>query len=309
MKHVFIINPIAGKGRTLKFIPQIEKAFSDKEEQSILEITKYPGHATDIAKKYSIEGGCRIYSVGGDGTLNEVLNGIAGSTCSLAVIPGGSGNDFIRTICKNSDISDIITRTIDGKEKPADIAKVNDRYFINIASVGFDAEVAYKANWFKKMPFLPGSLAYIMGIAAAFFKNDSNNLDINIDGMHIRIDSLLAAVANGRCYGGGIIPAPRAKIDDGKLDICVIDKVGKLRICMLLPKYMKGRHENIKEVSFYSGKRIEINCDKEIALNIDGEVSKTRKAVFEIIPKGINIVFPKESIGQEDEEFYEEVAL
>ena len=107
MKHLFIINPFAGKGKTLKYIEQINNAFKKIKDEYFIEITKYPMHASLIAKEYSSKGDFRIYSVGGDGTLNEVLNGMAESNSSLAIIPGGSGNDFIRSIYKKNHMKDI----------------------------------------------------------------------------------------------------------------------------------------------------------------------------------------------------------
>lgn len=293
MKHVFVVNPAAGKGKALESIPRIQRIFTGRSDEYCIKITERPCHATEIAARYVKNQRCRIYSVGGDGTLNEVLNGMAGSDSSLGIIPCGSGNDFIRSIYPNSQDTDLLNKTINGKEIPVDIARINDRYFINISSVGFDAEVVYNIRSIKRIPGIGGSLAYILGILITVFKFSGNNLRIDIDGKKIEGKLLLTAIANGRYYGGGMLPAPEAKIDDGVLDICMIKPLSKAKILMLFPKLIKGTHGSIKEVCFDKGKRIEINSTSDLSINIDGEVIRGDKAVFEIIPKGINVIIPE----------------
>ena len=117
MKHLFIINPMAGKGRTLEYIPEIKKIFKVIKDEYFIQITNRPGHATEIVRSYVKTDIFRVYSIGGDGTLNEVLNGIVGSGSSLAVIPSGSGNDFFRSLCNDNKLSNLLLRTIKGEER------------------------------------------------------------------------------------------------------------------------------------------------------------------------------------------------
>ena len=292
MKHLFIVNPVAGKGKTLPIIAEIKEAFKGINEEYIIEVTERPGHATEIVKKYVKMEDYRVYSVGGDGTLNEVLNGIVNSKSSLAIIPSGTGNDFIKSICKDLNKSDLLHRTINGKEEFIDLAKVNDRYFINISSVGFDAEVVYNTVELKKLPFVKGSFSYVLGILLTLFSFKSCNINIKIDENEINANTTLIAIANGKYYGGGMMIAPMAIINDGILDVCLIKKVNKIKLLALLPTLIKGSHEEIKEVSFHRGKRISIVSKDDIALNIDGEVCKVKEVIFEVIHNGIEIVIP-----------------
>lgn len=295
MKHLFIINPIAGKGKTLKLIPIIEKVFKERKESFSIDITKYVGHATEIAKNYSDKEDYRIYSVGGDGTLNEVLNGMVNTNSSLAVIPCGSGNDFIKSIYKYNKkeaLEDILIKTINGIESKIDLGKVNNRYFLNIASVGFDAEVAYNSIKFKKLPLVNGTAAYILGLLLTVFKYKSYDLIIEVDNTSYKLNSLLVAVANGKYYGGGINVAPKANLNDGFFDVCLIKRVGRFKILGLFPKVIKGTHETIKEVNFKSGKVVHIISKEDLAFNIDGEIIKGKEAEFEIIKHGMQIVIP-----------------
>ncbi|MHB8066082.1 MAG: diacylglycerol/lipid kinase family protein, partial [Ruminiclostridium sp.] len=292
MKHIFIINPIAGKGRSLELIPFIEECFKDKAEEFIIRVTDYPGHATEIAKEYSTVGKCKIYSVGGDGTVNEIVNGIAGTESSLGVIPTGSGNDFLRSFQSKGDIEAMIINTINGQEKCIDLAKVNDKYFINISSIGFDADVVFNADKFKKVPGITGSMAYLISIVYTVFKKKICNVKIDIDGKKLELKLLLAAVANGKYYGGGIIPTPDAKIDDGLFDICLVTEMSRIQILRLFPKYVKGLHAQLKQVSFYRGKKISIQSEEDLCLNIDGEILTAQVMIFEILENAIKVIFP-----------------
>jgi YegS/Rv2252/BmrU family lipid kinase len=292
MKHIFIINPKAGKGRATELIPFINECFKDKSEEFILRLTEYPGHATEIAKECSSSEECRIYSVGGDGTVNEVVNGIAGTKSSLGVIPAGSGNDFIRSIANSYDIRELTIRTISGKDKYIDLARVNDKYFINISSIGFDADVVFNADKFKKVPGITGSMAYVISIIYTVIKKKISKVKLHIDDRELELNLLLAAIANGRFYGGGMLAAPEAKIDDGLFDICLVSKASRFKILRLFPMYIKGQHGKLDEVEFLRGKKILIESDEVLSLNIDGEIFSSSKIDFEIIEKGIKVVVP-----------------
>ncbi|HOJ12669.1 MAG TPA: diacylglycerol kinase family lipid kinase [Clostridiales bacterium] len=307
MKHLFIINPIAGKGKALEYIPKIEEYFSRMKDLFFIEVTKYPGHAIELVKQYVDKETYRVYSVGGDGTLNEVLNGMAGSDSSLAIIPAGSGNDFIKSIrnysvdkespekniMKITSKVSLLERLVKGTESFIDIGKINNRYFINISSLGFDAEVVYKSHKIKKLPLITGLLAYVLSVFATLVSYQSNPLKIKIDGQTIEKGTLLVAVANGRYYGGGMQAAPSAELNDGFLDICLIEYAKRLRILKLFPKFIKGQHAGIKEVSFHRGKNISIISKNKVAMNVDGETNIVEgKVDFEIIPNAVRIVLP-----------------
>ncbi len=292
MKHVFIINPAAGKGKALELIPVIRDYFKGKPDKYVIKITEYPGHATKIAREYAVNEKSRIYSIGGDGTINEIVNGIAGTKASLGVIPAGSGNDFIRSIHGGYQGKEIVADTIRGQERSIDLARANGKYFINISSIGFDADVVYNAQKFKRLPYIPGSMAYLFSLIYTIFKNKISEVKVTIDNEEISLKILLAAVANGRFYGGGMLPAPDAALDDGLLDICLVREVNRLKILTLFPKYMKGEHGEIEYVSFKRAKKIKIESKDTIALNIDGEILTGKEIEFEILKGAINVIYP-----------------
>jgi YegS/Rv2252/BmrU family lipid kinase len=293
MKHLFIINPVAGKGRTVSLIPEIQTHCESTGLDYEIVTTEYPGHATQIASNYSKAQTLRIYSVGGDGTLNEVLNGMAGTGSSLAAIPSGSGNDFIKNITGVTMPADLVKSAIEGTEHMVDYARVNDKYFINITSIGFDAEVVYQGRLFKKLPLITGQMVYVLGILASIIQCKNHHMDIRIDDKVISTRTLLIAVGIGKYYGGGMLALPDAEIDDGLFDICHVEKMKRLNILQLFPKYMKGMHAAIKGVHLYKGKKVEISLDKSVPMNCDGEILLVDKAAFEIFPKSLPFVFPK----------------
>ncbi|MPW26883.1 YegS/Rv2252/BmrU family lipid kinase [Alkalibaculum sp. M08DMB] len=291
MNIFFIVNPVAGKGKSKDLIPFIESACKENKVNYKIEISNGEGSVKHLAKQAVSEGYKKVIAVGGDGTINEVVNGIVGYDAALGIIPGGSGNDFLRSISNNSDPLNAIQDVIHGTISKIDLGLCNNRYFINVGSVGIDAEVVIRTETTKKI--FSGSLAYIAAALYTIFTYKGWNLRIDIDNHIIQGKTLLTAVANGKYYGGGIMPAPKAKIDDGYYDLCHISHMSKLKMFSVFPKYIKGTHSNIKEVTFIKGKQINITCDTPFAINLDGEIMIDTKADFSIIHQGIDVIFPK----------------
>ncbi|MDX1357962.1 MAG: diacylglycerol kinase family lipid kinase [Clostridia bacterium] len=296
MKHLFIINPVAGKGHAGSYIPEIHNHFRGRTEEYHIEITQNPGHARDIAAWYAEKGDYRIYSAGGDGTLNEVLNGMAGTGCSLGVLPAGSGNDFIKSIYKSRDYKDILEKTINGVAEPIDCGLINDRYFINIMSVGFDAEVAYYSAKANQKLHWKGTLSYFAGIAVSLLKGKLKfPVKLTFDDKEtIEMEICLTACTNGRYYGGGFIPVPTTEYNDGILDVCFVEKKSFLGIISLIPKYMKGKHTEIKGVNFRSIHKMRVEGTEPLKINIEGEVVISKTIDVEIKKGLINFIIPSE---------------
>jgi diacylglycerol kinase (ATP) len=288
MQILFIVNPAAGRRKSKDIVPIIERICKENNVPYKIKYTSGPNEATEIARNGANLKFERIIAVGGDGTLNEVVNGIAGTEKALGIIPAGSGNDFIRSLGDLENIEEIIYQNIFGEVKAIDLAKCNGRYFINVGSVGFDAEVAMKAKNTKKL--LTGKAAYLAAAINTLITFEGMKVKVEIDDKIIEENTLLIAIANGKYYGGGILPAPEANIEDGYFDICFVEHVPKFKILYLLPKYIKGQHHSIKEVRFYKSRKIKLTSEKKIYVNLDGEIFEDNEAEFEIIPKGINVI-------------------
>lgn len=295
MRHLFIINPIAGKGSAIKYKEIIEEYFKDKDEFYDIRITEGPEQATDIVKNYDYSEECNVYSVGGDGTLNEVINGLIGKNASLGIIPAGSGNDFVRTYLDKSKLTNILKETIEGKSKEIDIGCINNKYFINISAIGFPADVNLNAKIFKNQYVISGSLAYILGAIVSLFKFKYEKIKFIIDGEEIDDEMFLFALANGRYYGGGIVLAPDAEISDGTLDFYGIKKTNPYKILRYLIAFLTKKDiREFKDTYYNKCKTLKIISEKEIISNIDGEIIKANEFNFEIIPKGIKLIIPND---------------
>ncbi|KRQ85934.1 Diacylglycerol kinase [Caloramator mitchellensis] len=292
MKFLFIVNPKAGHGKAKGLVPLIQNICNKKGVEFKIEYTMAPEHATQIAKEGSKYFDV-VASVGGDGTLNEVVNGIIGSEAALGVIPGGTGNDFARTIYEDSDIEKILEYIINGEIIRVDLGKCNDRFFINIGSAGIDSEIAHAVQRSNKI--FSGKSAYLYGLVKTLLKYQGKNFNVSIDEYSFNAKTLLVTASNGKYYGGGMLPTPEADISDGLFDICFIENMNKLKIPFLLSKYIKGEHIDLREVSMFKGSKLVITSDEEFAVNIDGEIIITDRAEFEILKNALNVVIPRNS--------------
>ncbi|NLM09432.1 MAG: diacylglycerol kinase family lipid kinase [Clostridiaceae bacterium] len=294
MEHLFIVNPVAGKGKALNIIPDIKDLVERHSLSYHMEITKAPKHATEIAREYiKSNRNLRIYAVGGDGTLNEVLQGVAGSDASLGNVPAGTGNDFLKSFCSKSDSRVILSNIIKARPVPVDLCKMNDMYFLNIASAGFDADVVANTQYLKRLPLIKGKVAYIGGILMSLIRLKNFQATFYIDDEIVHMPSvLLSAFANGKYYGGGMMPVPSALPDDGLLDICLIEGRTRLKILLFFPRFIKGAHTKMKGVSVKRCHSVRMVCTSPVHVNADGELFRLKEVNIEVIEKGVNFIKP-----------------
>lgn len=286
MRFKLIINPIAGgrKGKTLT-----EKILERLTSWGISfdhEFSRYIGHATEIARQ-SVKKFDAVVAVGGDGTVNEVVNGIFGYNIPLGILPIGRGNDFFKTI-NTSRLLDVIIKPFIETPKiiMADVGRINNRYFMNVAGVGFDALVATIA---EPVRFL-GPIAYLGSTLIGLIKNKGIKLHLNIDGEKIDLNALTVAIANGKYFGGGMKIAPEASPWDGKFDVCLIENTSRLEILKTLPKVYGGEHIHHPKVKMLKAEYVEVLSSEKIPAEMDGEVFYADKIVVEVVPKSIPLL-------------------
>jgi YegS/Rv2252/BmrU family lipid kinase len=296
MLHFFCVNPTAGNVDFNEYSEKIAKACQAKGLDYEIVRSEYKGHITELARTAADNNKeITIYSVGGDGTINETVNGLMASKNGDAIlvpVPCGSGNDFIRTFGYNEkeQIDAVIERALDTTVKEIDVMKINDVYGANISSVGFDAKVVMNSIKFKKVKIIPNKMSYTFSVFYTFVTQGAYDVKMTADGKELPYGKiLLTAAANGQYYGGGMQPVPTAVIDDGLLDLCVVEKVSKLAIPKFFPKYSKGEADKIKQAHFLKCKEFVISSDKDLPLNIDGEVSFVKRAVFGISERKLKI--------------------
>ena len=268
INNIFIVNNHAGNKKGRDFSLYLENLPFECKRQCLVVNSKKRGDISELVKYYcNLYKNATIYSVGGDGTLNEVVNGIS-SFQNLAIIPTGTGNDFYRAY-----------KEIKGTKK-IDIGMVNGRKFINIASVGLDAKIARDANIYKCKKNLKNS-AYPISIIKNIIKKEDFSTSLG--------DLTLLAVANGKYYGNGIPLNPNYNLNDGLLDIYKVDKIKRLEILKLLLKIYKGTHTNDELVDYCQTNYLNISSDINLIGNVDGEIFYAKEFEFKVLPNGLTL--------------------
>jgi len=294
MKHYILVNPVSGNKKGLKHGIIVKKLLKKYKIEATIIVSEYPKHLTKIAKKLSSKHHCRFYSIGGDGTLNEVISGIIGTESEIVVVPCGTGNDFVKSISKYVSLRKIILNSIDKDSTPTDVLKINkDKYCINILNCGFDAMVAKNVDYFRIVPFISGKMKYNLAIFYTLLVNKNYKFKIRTKNNVEKGNYTLVAIANGKYYGGGIPPCPDANVEDGILDVCAIDSTRVRQKIVLLPKYKQGKHIGLKQAKFFKTDKVYLVSTKEFPVSIDGEVIYTNKLNIKVLPKAVNIVHIK----------------
>lgn len=299
MKHVFVVNPTAGQGKTLAFIkPKIEEISRKHSLDYEIYVTEKKGDGIEFVSQRAKSGEeIRFYACGGDGTLYEIVNGAFGAkNAQVAVIPLGSGNDFIRLFGSKKDFLEI-ENVVNGEPVNLDVIKCGDEIAINQCSMGLDAEVCAMQGKFKKFPLVTGEGAYYIGSFYALMKKFHNRFTIKIDdGEPFYQDCIFCVAGNSRWYGGGFMAAPRALPDDGLLDFIIVkNNMMRIKLAGLVNKYKRGEHLDWDITKFVRGKKLSIRSEKPAAVNIDGETRFVKETAFEIVEKGIVFVVPRGS--------------
>jgi len=296
-----ILNPVAGRGRAIKFEKHFIEYLRQKKINFQLEKTDGPQHATSLSRQI-----CKdvdiVIAVGGDGTANEVASGLIGSTTSFAIIPIGSGNDFNRIIGIPQSVDLAIETIIAGTNKVIDLGKATIknstgipqvRYFLNVLGIGIDAAIAKET---KRIKFFRGLPLYLIAAIKALSTYSPNEYNI-IDGDTIRTEkTYLLCAGNGIYEGGGFKMLPAADPCESKLNICLIRKMPAWKSISIVPKIIKGTHGSHKLISMWQTMSLKVIGKDPFILHGDGEIfeENAKEVTIEIIPNAINIIVPKE---------------
>lgn len=282
-KHCIIINPIAGRGAGKKAIPEIESILNKLGIDYDLLITEEPGHAIKLAEEAGGNGYQTVVAVGGDGTANEVINGLMNAAnngklaSKLAVLPVGRGNDFSYGMGVPQDLESACKLLADGRSRKIDIGFVKGgdypegRYFGNGVGIGFDAVVGFVA---AKLPsFITGMPAYLVAaLKTIFLYFDAPLLRIEIDGDVLEQPCLLVSLMNGKRMGGAFMFAPNSAQDDGLLNLCIAEQVSRIGVLGLFPKVMSGTQQDHPAIKMPTGKKIKIKAvTGSLPVHADGE--------------------------------------
>jgi YegS/Rv2252/BmrU family lipid kinase len=301
-KILVILNPWAGRGTAGRRRPELEAALRQAGAEHEVVTTHARGGATELAWQGVERGFTRLVAVGGDGTINEVVNGIKGAEADLGrraklgIIPLGTGSDFVKSLVgvEPNDIASGVRRVMGDSVRPVDVGRVRvgddePRLFINALGMGLDAQVAAEA---LKLTKLKGLAVYLVAILRALANYKSHPMNVEYDGQRLHRRLLFASAANGRCQGGGFWLTPDASIDDGLLDLCLVDKMRLDEIIRHIPKVMEGTHTRLRQVTMARARQVAITSSAPIPVATDGEVIATdaRSVTVETLPAAIDVL-------------------
>lgn len=293
MPAVFIVNPFAGGGGGRRFADLLTAKLAPLErELGPVELwrTEGPGHAEELARRAVARGASLIVAVGGDGTVHEVVNGMAGSHASLGVIPFGTGNDFAKALGIPRSPEKALETLVKGQRRWIDLGRANDRYFAGVASAGFDAEVAALA---KEGPrFLKAYSAYALAAWKAWRRFRPKRFHVEAGDRTFAFYGWLVACANIPTYGGGFLIAPGAQVDDGLLDVCLVGEARRLEFLAQSWKAFFGRHVRHPKVTSFRTPKATLSGDPSLILQADGEVLGPLPAHLQAIPQALKVVVP-----------------
>jgi diacylglycerol kinase (ATP) len=298
METRIIVNPNAGSAGDLEAVkaalgdrPGTELCFSEKK-----------GDAEDLAREAVRQGVRTVVAAGGDGTLNEVLNGLAedfaGATIDrpgrvrLALLPLGTGNDFARSIGVPADLDAALAVLDAGRTLKIDVARATfqdgHRYFLNMSAGGFSSVVSEKAHEAKDRW---GPLAYMRGAVDALPELEAFEATITLSGAEtIKMEIYNLVISNGRYVAAGIPVAPQARLNDGLLDVMIAPATALPNLALLLPQILLGRHLDSDLLLFRKATRVEIDSTPPMTFNVDGEILSQEPALFELLPRALEMV-------------------
>lgn len=301
MKYIFILNPKAGAGGTEEKLRN-EIAALPCSDQCEIYFTKAPLDATEYVKRTLAENPCekfRFIACGGDGTINEVFSGAVGAeNASVSCYACGSGNDFVKVFGGQEKFSDA-SKLISAPERKLDALKVGNRYSFNVTNFGFDTTVAITINNERAKSGHGNKNAYTKGVVTALLTSMKNNCTVTADGEVLNPDgkALLCTVANGQYVGGSFKCAPRAKTDDGLMEVCLIKPISRIRFVKILTPYTNGEHlerEDMKDIITYrQAKTVSVSAPDGFAYSLDGEIIYENSFTIEMVPGALNFACPE----------------
>ena len=297
MKHLFIVNPVAGdRDKSPEIRQRVAEAFRGRQEPYEVYVTTAPMDAADKIRLEADKGEhLRVYACGGDGTFNECVCGAAGrENVAVCPFPTGTGNDFCRMFGEEKELFRDLDALLDGTERPIDLIDCNGRYSANICSVGIDARIGTEVHKYSGLPLIGGAAAYVVSAAVNMFKGIATEMTVRCGGIERHEKFSLICACNGRYYGGGFNPCPDAMPDDGIMDVYIVKKVNLIQFATLIGRYAAGHAaEMTKLVTHIRGSWLAIEFEDESVINLDGEAIFTKKAEMRVLPGAVRLIVPR----------------
>ncbi len=300
MRSMLIVNPTSGPWDVRRELPAVLAHLDDHDWQATLHYTEQPGEATDLARSARDQGLDAVFVVGGDGTINEVINGLAESPVALGVLPGGTGNVWAKELglptrspLHRLPILDSIRALVPGTTRRIDLGKANERYFLQWTGLGLDAEVTYAMEPRTRRQRRLGALAYVVAGFTTAASMAGIRTRLRVDDERVYRRCILIVISNSQLYGGMVRVATDARLDDGLLDVNVFSGKGFGSVMRTTAGIITGLHVRDPRHSFYQARRIHVETDKPMALHVDGEPSGSTPLECEVVPRALSIIIPK----------------
>jgi YegS/Rv2252/BmrU family lipid kinase len=304
LRYKIVVNPTSGAGNGAKLMPVVSEWLKNNKIDFDMQATEYPWHAAKITQEAVEQGFDVIVSMGGDGTANEVINGILLSqkiglpAVKMGIIPVGRGNDFAFSMKMPLTYQEGCEALVNPSMKKIDIGYVkgglypDGRYFGNGIGIGFDAVVGFQAVKYKKLGGFPSYIFGVLETIFLYFKGP--RLRLVMDQETLEVNPLMVSIMNGIRMGGGFMMAPDSKQDDGKFDICLVNELSRIATILLVPKFFSGKQGEHPAVTFYHPSRISVSTLKgSIPAHADGETLCTKGDALEIelLPQALEILY------------------
>jgi YegS/Rv2252/BmrU family lipid kinase len=299
LRTLVVFNPKANRGTVSRLLPELERCLALHGQADLIQTTRQ-GEAGELAAQAAEQGYQRIVAAGGDGTVNEIVNGYLsyagpGDPVVLGIVPVGSGNDLAWTIGLSPDLETSCARVFTGERKQIDVGRITDesgrsRYFCNGVGIGFDGTVAREVH---KITWAGGFTKYLIGLARTFiFYYEAPPMTIRFGDREIVDEIMMLTVSSGKRHGGGFIITPEATLDDGSLDLCIVRRLGRLGILQLIPKFLKGTHVEDDRVQMDRGERVIVEVPHGLATHLDGEIfaEAARWLDIEVLPRRLTVI-------------------
>ena len=288
IKALFIVNPFSGVGRQKGIEKYLAKNLDQSKFEFSLVYTERPHHATELCEDAIKKSFNLIVAVGGDGTVNEVARPLVGTNIPMGIIPSGSGNGLARHLKIPIDPNKAIRLLNYFNSKKIDTVEVNDQFFVSIAGVGFDAFVAKKFAGQKRRGFFK----YAQISLSEYFRYRPKKFTLTIDGRKLEKTALFISIANSDQFGYNTSISPKAKIDDGMIDICIMKKVPMWKTIFLAPLLFSRKIDRSSYLEIIRVREVEI-MQTNMHINLDGESVKMSKSLhFKVQPKSLTVVVP-----------------
>lgn len=284
-----IANPRAGRGRGLRNLERLRGAIRRRGVDLEVVETRHPGHATGIAREAAELGASRVAVLGGDGTISEVVNGLVGGETALAILPMGTGNDVARSLKIPRDLDAALDLALHGEPAPIDVGRERDRHFISVLGVGFPSIVAAEANAIR---WLHGSPAFFVAVYKALHRLRAVPLRIELDGEILEMRCVAILIQNTPYTGGGLQMAPEAVVDDGVLDVVIVEEIGRLDLMVNFPRVYRGGHFAHPSFTAHRAREIRVECAEPLTKMFDGDLCGTTPLEAEVVPAAVRVVLP-----------------